>query len=198
MGLDNELVLVAKQHLLVSASPRPGWALMLTRRLTQVDAWTDRLLSSNPEAEVAVVKLGVWLHDIGQIVGPKETDHAINSEAEVRRFLPTLGAELELVEKVAHCVRAHRCRDVQPQTLEAKMLAACDSASHMTDVVYIDMTNRGEKDAALAKLDRDLRDVGQFPELREMLLPLYGAWKGLLEVYPDTGGVEQAFRLDYR
>lgn len=171
---------------------------MLTRHLTQVDGWTDRLLSREPAANVAVVKFGVWLHDIGQIIGPSGVDHAIKSEVEVRRFLPTLGVDLEVVEGVAHCVRAHRCRDVQPQTLEARILAACDSASHMTDVVYIDMTNRGAKDAALAKLDRDLRDVGQFPKLTEMLLPLYGAWKGLLAVYPDMSGSEHAFELDYK
>lgn len=198
MDKNNELIIAARTHLQDSTASHPAWALMLTRHLAQVDRWTDTLIATKPETNLAVVKFGVWLHDIGQLVGPNDVDHAINSEAEVRRFLPTLGVDPLVVEQVAHCARSHRCKDVQPETLEARILAACDSASHMTDVVYIDMTNRGEKASALAKLDRDLRDVGQFPELRELMLPLYGAWKGLLAAYPDYDGSEQSFKLNYR
>jgi len=129
--------------------------------------------------------LSVWLHDIGQLFKPKEADHAIKSEKEARRFLSEVGLAPEKIERVAHCVRAHRNKDVSPETLEAKILAAADSASHMTDICYIDMVQSGEKESVLAKLDRDYRDVAFFPELKKEVTPLYRAWKELLGVFPD-------------
>lgn len=127
----------------------------------------------------------VWLHDIGQLVGPKEVDHAINSEAEAKKFLKSIHVPEDTIEKVAHCVRAHRCKDVQPESSEAKILAVSDSASHMTDSVYSDFAARGEVTAAKEKLERDFRDVGLLPEVQNEIKSLYEAWKRLLEVYPN-------------
>jgi hypothetical protein len=56
----------------------------------------------------------------------------------------------------------------------------------MTDIVYIDMAARGDKEGAKAKLERDFRDKGLFPELQKESKPLYEAWKQLLEVYPSV------------
>lgn len=190
---NSELALKSKEHLLkleseVASSLRPDskkWSY-LPRHLTQVERWAQRLLQEHPEALGEVVLASVWLHDVGLLTGPDETDHAVNSEVEAKRFLPTIGASEDFISRVAHCVRAHRCRDVQPETIEAKILAVSDSASHMTDTVYIEMANRGERELALAKLERDLRDVSLFPELREKMIPLYQAWKNLLSIYPDN------------
>lgn len=188
-----ELALKSKVHLLelesaAANSLKPNskkWSY-LPRHLAQVERWAQKLLLENPEALGEVVLASVWLHDVGLLTGPEETDHAINSESETKRFLPTIGASEEFISRVAHCVRAHRCRDVQPESIEAKILAVSDSASHMTDTVYIEMANRGEREAALAKLERDLRDVSLFPELREKMTSLYQGWKNLLSVYPDN------------
>jgi len=189
---ESEVALKAKEHLLgleaeayKNLKPGSGKYSYLPRHLAQVERWAKRLLGEHSEALGEVVLASVWLHDSGLLVGPEETDHAVNSEAEARRFLPTVGASEDVVTRVAHCVRTHRCRDVQPQTIEAKILAVSDSASHMTDTVYIEMANRGERETALAKLGRDLRDVSLFPELREEIMPLYQGWKGLLTVYPS-------------
>lgn len=189
----SEIALKAKGHLLkleseVASSLKPDskkWSY-LPRHLTQVERWAKRLLQEHPEALGEVVLASVWLHDVGLLTGPDETDHAVNSEIEARRFLTTIGADENFIARVSHCVRAHRCRDVQPETIEAKILAVSDSASHMTDTVYIEMVNRGEREAALAKMERDLRDVSLFPELREKMMPLYQGWKNLLTVYPDN------------
>lgn len=156
----------------------------LLRHLPQVEKWAKKLLSLYPQADEEVVLCGVWSHDIGQVVGDKEIDHAVNSESEIRRFLAEQGAKPDFIDKVAHCARSHRCKDVQPNSLEAKILAVADSASHMTDIVYLDMFSRGDYDSALGKLERDYRDVVIFPELQQAIKPLYEAWKQLLSVYP--------------
>ena len=156
----------------------------LERHVNEVDRWAKKILEIKKEADREVVLLGVWLHDIGQLIGYKDIDHAINSEIEVRRFLGEKGIDKSKIEKVAHCVRAHRCKDIQPNTLEAKIVATSDSASHMTDIVYADMASRGDVLGAKDKLERDYRDKGLIPEISKELDELYIAWKNLLEVFP--------------
>ena len=58
------------------------------------------------------------------------------------QFLQENGIDQTIIDQVAHCIRAHRCKDVQPQTIEAKIVAFSDSASHLFDSFYIDMAKR--------------------------------------------------------
>lgn len=173
-----------KEHLLNTVKSAGSEYDYLLRHLPQVEKWALKLLATHPEANKEIVLSGVWSHDIGQVVGSKEIDHAINSETEIKRFLRELNVNEDIIDQVAHCARSHRCKDVQPNSIEAKILAVADSASHMTDIVYIDMFNRGDFEAGLGKLERDFRDVGLFPELQTDMTPLYEAWRKLLGVYP--------------
>lgn len=160
----------------------------LPRHVVEAEKWAKKILDKEQKANREIVLLSIWLHDIGQAFVKFEKDdedHAAKSETEARIFLPSLGFDEAAVGKVAHCVRAHRCRDIQPETLEARIVAAADSASHMTDICYLDMASRGNKDPALDKLERDYRDAGLFPELQKEITPIYNAWKELLKAYPD-------------
>lgn len=156
----------------------------LPRHVVEAEKWAKNILQKYPKADKEIVLLSVWLHDIGQATGNDNNDHAVESEVETRRFLEEMRIEPEKIEKVAHCVRAHRCKDIQPKSFEAKLLAAIDSLSHMSDFCYIDTASRKSKESALAKLERDYRDAGLFPELQKEITPLYKAWKELLRVYP--------------
>lgn len=180
-----DLINKTKQHFLASVKKAGSEYDYLNRHLPQVEKWAVKILQRKAGANKKVVMLAVWLHDIGQVIGDKKNDHAINSEVEARRFLEKEEVEEKLINKIAHCVRAHRCKNIQPQTLEARIVAVADSASHMTDIVYIDMASRGDIEDAKAKLERDFRDKGLFPEFKEESRPLYEAWKKLLEVFPD-------------
>ncbi len=143
----------------------------------EVERWALKILTDHPEADSEVVLLGVWFHDSGNLVGDKNIDHAIRSE-EYTRLILKLNA-------VAHCVRAHRNKDVAPQTLEARIVAAADSASHMTGDAYVPSAGMKRTiTSSLGKLDRDYRDIALIPGLQEKLTPLYEAWKTLLSLYP--------------
>ncbi|MBP8961182.1 HD domain-containing protein [Patescibacteria group bacterium] len=182
-----DLVEKAKLHFLEtfeSSDPNVRLYDELPRHVAILEKWVKHLLKSHPEADEDILLSSVWLHDIGQLVGEREEDHAVRSEREVLRFLPTLNIPEDLVRKIAHCVRAHRCKDVQPNSIEAKLLAAADSVSHFTDIVYIDMANKLGKEEPLAKLERDYRDIGLLPELKSEIAPLYKSWKSLLSNYP--------------
>lgn len=152
--------------------------------VTTVEGLAKKMLKDYPNAEKEILLLAVWLHDIGAFLGDREI-HEINSEKEARKYLATLCLDGDKIEKIAHCVRAHRCKDVQPITIEAKILAVTDSASHLIDGPYINMKLKFGKNAVLEKLERDYRDIGLLPKVKKELMPLYKAWKNLLEILPD-------------
>lgn len=156
----------------------------LPGHIESVQKWSEKLIKDYPKANKEILLLSVWLHDIGHALST-HTDHHIKSEAEARKFLKTIKLDPEKIEKVAHCIRAHRCKDVKPETIEAKILAAADSVSHFTDGCYMDMLMNTPKRQTLKKLDRDYRDVGIFPKLKKEISPIYKAWKSLIKVYPD-------------
>jgi len=151
----------------------------------EVEKWAIKILESNKGTDRKIVLLSVWLHDTGHILGDENTDHAITSEIEVRRFLNEEAIDSDTIDKVAHCVRAHRCRDIQPESIEGKILAAADSASHFTDGVYLYFLREFGKDQAMEKIERDFNEKNSFPEIIKEIEPLYHAWKKLIEVYPS-------------
>ena len=159
----------------------------LKSHIPEAEKWAKLILADHPKANEEVVLLSVWLHDVSHYVGDRDSDHAVRSEKMAREFLAKEGYFADKIEKVASCVRSHRCRDIQPETVEGKIMACADSASHMTDHCYIDVMHRGRFDYASGKIERDYRDVGLFPEVQAKLTPLYNCWKKLLEEYQKLG-----------
>jgi len=159
----------------------------LRPHVPEVEKWAKYLIKRHPEADSEVVLLGVWYHDIGHYPLPTEIDHAVRGEDRARDILTASGYSGDRMNKVLHCVRAHRCRDVQPVTLEAKIVACADSASHVTELTYFDMARvdkeTGEPFRAYAKLERDFRDLGIFPEVQEELKELCDNWKKVIQSY---------------
>ncbi len=156
----------------------------LDRHVFKTEKWAKEILPNHPEADREVVLLSVWLHDIGQLTGSRK-DHSINSENEVRLFLPNLKISPSQIGKVSHCVRSHKCTDVLPNTIEAKILAVANSISHMTDSYYITMINKVSKKVALKKLKKDCKIIELLPEMKKEIQPFCKSWKELLDAYPS-------------
>jgi len=160
----------------------------LSPHVPEAEKWAKYMLKRYPEANSEVVLVSVWLHDIGHYPLPTDIDHAVRSEEITRRFLESRNYSEDKMKSVLHCVRAHRCRDVQPRTIEAKILAFADSASHMTDSVYFDMASdlksKGESfEKVYGKINRDFRDLALFPEMQKKLEAGYHTWKKLIQIY---------------
>lgn len=152
----------------------------------------------HPEADREIIKVAIWLHDIGHFVLEytgdynQAEDHAVVSEEMGRKFLEGKNVDSEKINKILHCVRAHRNRDVAPESIEAKIVAAADSASHLIgDGVYTFVLRRYGKESAMEKLERDFRDMNIIPEATKELHELYENWKNLLENYPDWDWPEE-------
>ena len=159
----------------------------LRPHLVEVEKWAKRMLKSHPQADKEVVLLAAWLHDLGHYPVPTEIDHAIRGEQRAKEFLEIENYSKNRMDRILHCVRSHRCRDVLPDSLEAKIIACADSASHMTEPMYLDMADADKKAGrelrVYAKMDRDYRDLGIFPEVQKELKGLYESWKKLIEFY---------------
>jgi 23S rRNA maturation-related 3'-5' exoribonuclease YhaM len=179
-----------REHLLTKIKEGHPIHPYFQRHIEEVENWANRILPYYPEADTEIILLSVWLHDIGQLDGDYKVDHAIKSETEAISFLSKEKYPEDKILEVAHCVRSHRCKDVQPNSVEAKILAAADSASHMADIPYILMMGQSNltRQDVLDKLERDFRDTNNFLpiELKPQTKQLYKAWKGLLEVFPKA------------
>lgn len=177
----------AKAHFLKTIAEGTPIQPFFPQHVEKVEEWAERIRTFYPGADPEILFLSVWLHDIGQADGKYYEDHAVKSEAEAIRFLSEKAYPEEKIAQVAHCVRSHRCRDVQPETTEAKILVAADSASHMTDFVYITMLGQSHisKQDVLDKIERDYRDIKNLPdELQPEVQRLYEAWKILITAFP--------------
>ena len=149
--------------------------------LPLVEQQMKKCLKKFPEANEEIALLGVWLHDIGHYPLPTEIDHAVRGEERARAFLAERNVDLYIIDQVCHCVRSHRNKDVPPASLEARLLAFSDSASHLVDTeMYMDMVKGGRGELALGKVERDYRDLALIEEMQEEYTPLYEAWKVLL------------------
>lgn len=159
----------------------------LRTHVPEVEKWARYLLKKFPEANFEVVLLAVWMHDLGHYPIPTGIDHAIRGEERAKEFLEKLNYPKDKMEKVLHCVRAHRCHDVMPNFIEAKIIACSDSASHMTDSMYFDMAKDDKENnhefRVYAKMERDFRDLGAFPEIQNELKELFEVWKKLIQIY---------------
>ena len=181
-----ELIEKAKQYFYEKITTFGSDPYRLLWHLPEVEKWAEICLQRFP-ADEEITKLWVWLHDIWHYPIPTDEDHAIRGEDIAIKFLDENNYHQEKIKKIAHCVRAHRCKDIQPETIEAKIVAFSDSASHMTQAdLYLSMAKHKGSKETLEKLERDYRDLWQFPELKEELHPLYLARKNLLETYENT------------
>ncbi|SEQ83427.1 HD domain-containing protein [Natrinema salaciae] len=108
------------------ASPAHDW-----HHVQRVDALAETLVEQHPESvEEPVVHLAVALHDIGRTREDRGEidDHASWGAREGGRILRDLGAATDTVERVQHCIRAHRySTGTEPASLEAKLVADADN-----------------------------------------------------------------------
>lgn len=159
----------------------------LLRHVPEVEKWALYLCEKHPSADRETVLLGVWLHDIGHYPVSASIDHARRSAEIAKKFFQREKYPKDKMEKALHVIRAHRCKDVLPETLEARIVACADSASHLTDFMYMDIAcvDKAKKQAfrAYGKMARDYRDLAAFPEVKKALTPLHRAWENVIKEY---------------
>jgi uncharacterized protein len=141
------------------------------------------------DANREVVELSAWLHDIGRIkFGPK--NHQLTGAKEAERILRQFGYSDEIIEQVKHCILAHRgSGSIQPQTLEAKVVATADALAHfdmfLPLLTAMGKRGKGKNDKIYGwlyeKIERDWSKKILIPEAIKIAEEKYGAIKLLLD-----------------
>jgi len=94
----------------------------------------SRVLAAKIGADLDVVLLAAWLHDIGSIIYGRENHH-ITSSGVADKKLKEFGCDKRIIEKVKHCIFAHRgSENIVRESVEANVLADADSMSHFDDI----------------------------------------------------------------
>jgi len=140
-----------------------------------------KMLAERLGADVEIVELAAWLHDIGSIIHGRENHHQSGSQI-ARAKLKELGYPSDRIERVAHCILSHRgSQQINRESLEAKIIAEADAMSHFDDITGIlqaafvfEKQSRSEaKESTRRKLQRSWEKLS--PSAKELVRPKYDA-----------------------
>ncbi len=147
--------------------------------------YVDKLavqLAEIKNANKDVIRLAVWLHDIGHRNNGVAEDHHIQNSKFAVKLLTEKGFDADTVKAVEHCVLTHRCMDdYKPETLEAKVLASADAMSHIDNfsamlcAVFVikKLTVPEAYEWLSKKIDRDWNKKILLPEGKEIVKEKY-------------------------
>ena len=155
------------------------------------------LLGRKLNADLEVVEVAAYLHDIGRVLEKKQFDkgdekkdsHQITGAEEAQKILTGLGCNAEFTIKVEHCILAHRgSKDPKPETKEAEIIANADAMAHFDSslvlfTLFFKKTNSFE-DAIIKMektIDKDWNNKLTLAEAKEMVKNKYGAITLLLQ-----------------
>jgi len=90
-------------------------------------------IAKKEKADIDIVKIAVYLHDIGRHdLKEKNYDHAIEGAKMARKILKKYPISEEQVENICHCIEAHRFRNEnKPVTKEAKCVHDADKIDNI-------------------------------------------------------------------
>jgi uncharacterized protein len=147
-----------------------------------------KFLATRLDADEEIVEVAALLHDIA---GIKDRDnyenHHLFGAEEAERILKRFKYPQEKIEKVKHCIYAHRgSKSINRETLEAKCVASADAMAHFDGIpalLHFVFVRRGmDVDEGTKwlkhKLDRSWNKL--IPEAKEIIKDKYEATKIIL------------------
>lgn len=144
-------------------------------------------LAEKINVDEEIVEISALLHDIGRLNGSEENHHIIGAEY-AQEYLPTLNYPQEKIDKVKHCILAHRgSLSIPRETKEAECVASADAMSHFRNIsdmfyfVYHDLGESSEKGKQMIKdkLERSFNKM--IPEAQAIVREKYDAVMKILQ-----------------
>jgi HD superfamily phosphodiesterase len=90
-----------------------------------------KLFGKRFNADMSILIAAAWLHDIGKLKGLE--NHAETGAGLAGEYLKSIGYESEKIPHICLCISQHSASSKNPpSTIEAKVLASSDAASHFT------------------------------------------------------------------
>ncbi|MBR9691836.1 HD domain-containing protein [Candidatus Woesearchaeota archaeon] len=145
-------------------------------------------LAEKLNADKEIVEIAAWLHDIGSIVYGTSENHHVTSSEYTEKLLKEKGYASDKIEKIKHCIIAHRgSQDVPRESVEAECVASADAMSHFDNIpslfklgLVIKGKNLDEaQEFVKGKLENSWNKL--IPEAKEIIKDKYEAMKVLLD-----------------
>lgn len=146
-----------------------------------------KILAEKLKADVEVVELAAWLHDIGSIMCGRDNHHLTSTEIAEKK-LRELNYPSEKIEKVKHCILSHRgSKEIKRETIEAQIVAEADAMSHFDNIAGIfqatflfeNQTQESAKISVKQKLTNSWEKLS--PEAKEIIKDKFDAAMLLLK-----------------
>ncbi|MEI6498909.1 MAG: HD domain-containing protein [bacterium] len=147
-----------------------------------------KALAREFNADLEIVEVAGWLHDIGSIIYGR-LDHHINGARVAREFLGELNYPTERIDKVEECILSHRgSQGIKCSSLEAQIIAEADVMSNFDNVagifkasfVFEHLTQGEAKISVREKLERKWSQLN-FEKSKDIVRPKYDAAMLLLK-----------------
>lgn len=148
----------------------------------------SKILAEKLNANIEVVEIAAWLHDIGSIVHGRENHHITGAEIAVQK-LCGLKYSKEKTALVKNCILNHRGSiKNERKTLEENILAEADAMAHFDNISGLFMAafkfeNHNQMSATVSvrkKLNNSYEKLS--PIAREIIKSKYEAALLLLEI----------------
>lgn len=145
-------------------------------------------LAKEYKADVEIVELAGWLHDMGSIIYGRENHHLTGAKIAEKK-LKELGYPEEKIEKVKACILTHRgSQKLKPKTIEAQILIEADTLSAFNDLAglfqcayaYEKLARKDAEKSVRQKLINKWRQL-KFKKSKEIIKPKYKAAMLLLK-----------------
>jgi putative nucleotidyltransferase with HDIG domain len=138
-------------------------------------------------ADEEIVEISAWLHDITRLRGDGDNHH-ITGQVVAEEILKKLSYPQEKIDKVKHCIHAHRGnQSIKQETVEAECVASADAMAHFDNIPFLFYVALFKKQRSIeetkiwlrTKLERSWNKL--IPEAKEIVRPKYEAAKLILE-----------------
>jgi uncharacterized protein len=139
------------------------------------------VLARKLQADLEVIEIAAWLHDIGSIIYGRENHHITSAEIAEKK-LKELGYPEEKIEKVKKCILNHRGSvSNKRESTEEQIIADADAMSNFENIsgifrasfVYENLGQIKAKEAVRKKLENCYNKLSS--EARKIIKPKYEA-----------------------
>jgi uncharacterized protein len=145
-------------------------------------------LAEGKKADVEVVELAAWLHDLGSIIYGRENHHISGAEIAEKK-LKELKYPEEKIELIKKCIMNHRGSfNLKKENVEEQIIADADAMSCFDNVsgifkaafVYEKQHQKQAQETTRQKLDNAWKKLS-LPESKALIKPRYEAAMVLLK-----------------
>ena len=146
-----------------------------------------KLLAKKRNADLEVVEIAAWLHDIGGIRGDYKNHHLSGAEY-AEKYLQKFNLSNDKIRKIKHCIIAHRgSKEIPRESVEAECICDADAMSHIENISDLfnlalnirKLSVEDSKEFVRSKVERSWNKMTPFA--KELVREKYTAIKILLE-----------------